>query len=41
MDYSVLVTNFKAECPNSDTWPSVQIRSTELVYNQVIVGDWE
>ena len=31
---------FKAEGWSSDTWNFVQFHSTELVYNQVIMGDW-
>jgi len=32
--------NFRAKGGNSDTWYIVQVHSTELVHNYVIVRDW-
>jgi len=39
MDCSFLYIFFRAKGRNKDTWHVVQVRSTELVYNQVTVGD--
>jgi len=35
-----LVCIFRSKGQNSDSCHIVQVRSTELVYNQVIVGDF-
>jgi len=39
MDYSFLYIFFRAKVRNSDSWHVVEVRSTELVYNQVTMGD--
>jgi len=40
MDCSFFYIFFKAKGRNSDSWHVMQFHSTELVYNQVIVGDF-
>ena len=40
MDFGFLYILFRAKGRNSDLWHVVQVRSIELVYNQVIVGDF-
>lgn len=41
MDYGFLYILFRAKGWNIDTWHIVQVFSTELVYNQVTMGDLE
>ena len=38
-DCSFLCILFRAKGHKRDTWHVVQVRSTELVYNEVTVGD--
>ena len=40
MEISFLEIVFKAEFRNNDMWHFVQVHSTELVYNQAIMGHW-
>ena len=40
MDFSFLGIVFRSEGKNSDMWHFIQVLSTEIIYNKVIVGDW-
>jgi len=39
MENNFLCIVFRYEAKNSDTWNFVKFRSTEPIYNQVIMGD--